>query len=232
MIRSMNPTKTRAEVCRQIETTGIVPVVRAPSPELATQAAEAILAGGVSVFEITMTVPDAPEVIRVLKKRLGDRALVGAGTVLDAAGARACLEAGAEFIVSPGFDAPTVGVAHEAGVAIMPGALTPTEVITAWKAGADVVKIFPASAVGGASYLRALKGPLPQVKLMPTGGVNLQTARDFIAAGAIALGVGSELVDMAALSAGHPEVLTQRASEFLAAVSSARQRDSTRAAAP
>jgi 2-dehydro-3-deoxyphosphogluconate aldolase/(4S)-4-hydroxy-2-oxoglutarate aldolase len=221
---------TRAEVCQQLERVGVVPVIRAPSPELATQAAEAILAGGISVFEITMTVPDAPQVIRVLKSRLGDRALVGAGTVLDANGARACIEAGAAFIVSPGFDAPTLSLAHEAGIAAMPGALTPTEVITAWKAGADIVKIFPASAMGGASYLRALKGPLPQIKLMPTGGVNLSTARDFIAAGAVALGVGSELVDMTALTAGRADVLTARASEFLAAVGAARQRDSTRAA--
>jgi 2-dehydro-3-deoxyphosphogluconate aldolase/(4S)-4-hydroxy-2-oxoglutarate aldolase len=229
MTRSMTA-MTRAEVCHRIEVVGIVPVIRAPSPELAMQAAEAILAGGVSVFEITMTVPDAPEVIRLLKRRLGERALVGAGTVLDASGARACIDAGAAFIVSPGFDRPTLDVAHEAGIPMMPGALTPTEVIAAWKAGADVVKIFPASAVGGASYLKALKGPLPQVKLMPTGGVNLSTARDFIAAGAVALGVGSELVDMAAMAAGRPEVLTQRATEFMTAVIAARQRDSTRAA--
>lgn len=219
---------TRAEVCRRIEAVGVVPVIRAPSPELAMQAAEAILMGGISVFEITMTVPDAPEVIRVLGRRLGDRAVVGAGTVLDAEGARACLDAGAAFIVSPGYDEPTLRVAHEAGVAMLPGALTPTEVLTAWKAGADIVKIFPASAVGGAAYLKALKGPLPQIRLMPTGGVNLSTARDFIAAGAVALGVGSELVDLGALSAGHPEVLTQRSAEFLAIVTAARQR----AAAP
>ena len=218
MIRAM----TRAEVCRQIEAVGIVPVIRAPSPELAVQAAEAILAGGISVFEITMTVPDAPEVIRLLRARLGERALIGAGTVLDAKGALACIEAGAAFIVSPGFDAGTVALAHEAGIPAMPGALTPTEVITAWQAGADVVKIFPASALGGASYLRALKGPLPQVKLMPTGGVNLNTVRDFLAAGAVALGVGSELVDLAALLAGRADVLTQRASEFVAAVAAAR----------
>jgi 2-dehydro-3-deoxyphosphogluconate aldolase/(4S)-4-hydroxy-2-oxoglutarate aldolase len=223
-------TMTRAEVCQRIEAVGIVPVIRAPSPERATEAAEAILAGGISVFEITMTVPDAPEVIRLLKSRLGDRALIGAGTVLDAAGARACIAAGAAFIVSPGLDLPTIAAAHEAGVAMMPGALTPTEVIAAWKGGADVVKIFPASAVGGASYLKALKGPLPQVKLMPTGGVNLSTARDFIAAGAVALGVGSELVDMSALAAGHPEVLTQRATEFLAAVTAARQGPGSRGA--
>ncbi|MET0795492.1 MAG: bifunctional 4-hydroxy-2-oxoglutarate aldolase/2-dehydro-3-deoxy-phosphogluconate aldolase [Polyangiaceae bacterium] len=215
---------TRAEVCRRIETAGLVPVIRAPSPELAMQAAEAILAGGISVFELTMTVPDAPSVIRMLRSRLGERALVGAGTVLDAAGARACLEAGAEFIVSPGFDAATIAVAHEAGVPAMPGALTPTEVINAWKAGADVVKIFPASALGGASYLRALKGPLQQVKLKHTGGVNLNTVRDFLAAGAVALGVGSELVDVVALKEGRAEVLTERAREFVTAVAAARSK--------
>jgi 2-dehydro-3-deoxyphosphogluconate aldolase/(4S)-4-hydroxy-2-oxoglutarate aldolase len=224
MKRTMTSMLTRAEVCRRIEAVGIVPVIRAPSPELATQAAEAILAGGISVFEITMTVPDAPEVIRLLQSRLGDRALIGAGTVLDAAGARDCIDAGAAFIVSPGFDSPTVALAQEAGVAVMPGALTPTEVITAWKAGADVVKIFPASALGGASYLRALRGPLPQVKLMPTGGVNLSTARDFLAAGAIALGVGSELVDMSALTQGRAYVLTERARQFVAVVAAARQK--------
>jgi 2-dehydro-3-deoxyphosphogluconate aldolase / (4S)-4-hydroxy-2-oxoglutarate aldolase len=201
-----------------------VPVIRAPSPELALLACEAILAGGISVFEITMTIPDAPAVIRALRDRLTDRALIGAGTVLDAADARACIEAGAEFIVSPGFDAATIAAAHEAGIAAMPGALTPTEVIAAWKAGADVVKIFPCSAMGGASYLRALKGPLPQVKLMPTGGVNVNTARDFLAAGAVALGVGSELVDIAAVKDGRSHVLTERAREFVAAVAAARKK--------
>ncbi|HEY0465630.1 MAG TPA: bifunctional 4-hydroxy-2-oxoglutarate aldolase/2-dehydro-3-deoxy-phosphogluconate aldolase [Polyangiaceae bacterium] len=215
---------TRAEVCKRIETVGIVPVIRAPSPELALLACEAILAGGISVFEITMTIPDAPAVIRALRTRLGERALIGAGTVLDAADARACIEAGAEFIVSPGFDAATIAAAHEAGIAAMPGALTPTEVIAAWKAGADVVKIFPASAMGGASYLRALKGPLPQVKLMPTGGVNVNTAKDFLAAGAVALGVGSELVDIAAVKDGRAHVLTERAAEFVAVVTAARKK--------
>jgi len=215
---------TRVEVCKRIETVGIVPVIRAPSPELALLACEAILAGGISVFEITMTIPDAPAVIRALRDRLGGRALIGAGTVLDAADARACIEAGAEFIVSPGFDPATIAAAHEAGIAAMPGALTPTEVIAAWKAGADVVKIFPASALGGASYLRALKGPLPQIKLMPTGGVNLNTAKDFLAAGAVALGVGSELVDIAAVKDGRANVLTERAREFVTAVTAARKK--------
>jgi 2-dehydro-3-deoxyphosphogluconate aldolase / (4S)-4-hydroxy-2-oxoglutarate aldolase len=215
---------TRADVCKKIETVGIVPVIRAPTPELALLACEAILAGGISVFEITMTIPDAPAVIRALRDRLGERALIGAGTVLDAADARACIEAGAEFIVSPGFDPATIAAAHEAGIAAMPGALTPTEVIAAWKAGADVVKIFPCSALGGASYLRALKDPLPQVKLMPTGGVNINTAKDFLAAGAVALGVGSELVDIAAVKDGRSHVLSERAREFVTAVATARKK--------
>jgi len=215
---------TRAEVCKRIETVGIVPVIRAPSPELALLACEAILAGGISVFEVTINVPDATAVIRALCRSIEGRALIGAGTVLDAADARACIEAGAEFIVSPGFDPATIAAAHDAGVAAMPGALTPTEVIAAWKAGADVVKIFPASAMGGASYLKALKGPLPQVKLMPTGGVNVSTAKDFLAAGAVALGVGSELVDIAAVKDGRAHVLTERAKEFVAAVAAARKK--------
>lgn len=218
----MGTLSNREEICKRVESVGLVPVVRAPSPELAIQACEAILAGGVSVFEITMTVPDSATVIRMLRARLGERALVGAGTVLDAAGARACIDAGAEFIVSPGFDAALIATAHEAGIPAMPGALTPTEVITAWKAGADVVKIFPASAVGGASYLKALKAPLPDVKLMPTGGVNLTTAKDFVLAGAVALGVGSELVDLNALKKGEASLLTERARAFVQAVTDAR----------
>jgi 2-dehydro-3-deoxyphosphogluconate aldolase/(4S)-4-hydroxy-2-oxoglutarate aldolase len=215
---------TRAETCARIEEIGIVPVVRASSAEVALRAAEAVLAGGISIFEITMTVPDAPAVIRTLSARLGSRAVVGAGTVLDAEAAARCLDAGAAFIVSPGFDPATVAAAHARGVPAMPGALTPTEVIAAWKAGADMVKIFPASAVGGPKYLRALRGPLPDVKLLPTGGVNATTAADYIAAGAAALGVGSELVDPAALARGDDALLTTRARELVAAVAAARAR--------
>ena len=191
----------RAEICRRIEEVGIVPVVRTPTPELAARAAAAVMEGGISIFEITMTVPNAVEVIRALVERFGDRALVGAGTVLDVAGANACIDAGAAFIVSPGFDAATVAAVRARDTVVMPGALTPTEVITAWKAGADVVKIFPASAAGGAPYLRALRGPLPQVKLMPTGGVNINTA---------------------ALARGEDHVITERAKELVAAVKAAR----------
>jgi 2-dehydro-3-deoxyphosphogluconate aldolase/(4S)-4-hydroxy-2-oxoglutarate aldolase len=212
----------RAAICTRVEEVGIVPVVRAPSPELAMRAAEAVLAGGISIFEITMTVPDAPAVIRALVEKLRDRAVVGAGTVLDVDSAHKCIDAGAAFIVSPGLDLPTIKAAHGHAVPIMPGALTPTEVITAWKAGADMVKIFPASAVGGPKYIKALKGPLPDVKMLPTGGVNASTAGDFIAAGAAALGVGGELVDIAALKRGEDAVITERARELVAAVAAAR----------
>lgn len=214
----------RAEVCRRIEVVGIVPVIRAPTPELALRAAEAVLAGGVSIFEITMTVPDAPAVIRALVAKLGDRAVVGAGTVLDAEAARVCIDAGAAFVVSPGLDPGTVAAVHGRGVPMMPGALTPTEVIAAWKLGVEMVKIFPCGAVGGPKYLRALRGPLPEVKLLPTGGVNLENAADYIAAGAAALGVGSELVDTAALVAGNDGVVTERARALVAAVKAARAR--------
>jgi len=212
----------RADVCEYLARIGIVPVVRAPSPELAVRAAEALLAGGVSVLEITMTVPNALGVVELLNQRFAERALVGAGTVLDAAQANACLDAGARFIVSPGLDLATVAAVRARDVAVLPGALTPTEVMAAAKAGADMVKIFPCSAAGGASYLRALRGPLPHVKLLPTGGVSLATAHEYIAAGAVALGVGTELVDIALLRADRDQELTRRAEQFVTAVRAAR----------
>jgi len=212
----------REQISRRIEEIGIVPVVRASSAQEAVRAAVALREGGIDVLEITMTVPDAISVMRELASRMGGDVLVGAGTVLDAEAARQCIEAGAQFIVSPGFDRDTIVAAHELDKPAFPGALTPTEVITAWKAGADAVKVFPCSAMGGAKYLRALRAPLPNVKLMPTGGVNLTTVREFIEAGAIALGVGGELVDAKALAAGNDGVLTERAREYLAAVKLAR----------
>jgi len=214
----------RDEVCRRIEEVGIVPVIRLPSAELAARAAEALFAGGIPIFEITLSVPDAPAVIRSLVERFGARALVGAGTVLDAERARACIDAGAAFIVSPGTDLHTIEAARARGVAVMPGALTPTEVLSAWNAGAEFVKVFPCSALGGASYLRALKAPLPHVKLLPTGGVNLETARDYIMAGAAALGVGSELVDPALVGAGRDAAVSERAERFVSIVRQARNR--------
>jgi 2-dehydro-3-deoxyphosphogluconate aldolase/(4S)-4-hydroxy-2-oxoglutarate aldolase len=213
---------SRAELCRRIADVGVVPVVRAPSAHLAIRAVEAVLAGGISVFEITMTVPGALAVIRSLVERFGDRATVGAGTVLSASDALACIDAGAQFVVSPGLDLATIEAVHGRDLPVMPGALTPTEIITAWKAGADMVKVFPCSAVGGAKYLRALRGPLPDVKMLPTGGVSLSTAQDYIEAGAAALGLGSELVDVKALAAGDDAAVTDRARELLAVVRAAR----------
>ncbi|WP_438010963.1 bifunctional 4-hydroxy-2-oxoglutarate aldolase/2-dehydro-3-deoxy-phosphogluconate aldolase [Sorangium sp. So ce321] len=212
----------REQVVRWIEEIGIVPVVRASSGALAVRAGRALRAGGIEVLEITMTVPDALGVMHEIASKMGSHVLVGAGTVLTADAARGCIEAGAQFIVSPGLNLEVIRVAQELGKAVFPGALTPTEVITAWDAGADAVKVFPCSAMGGAKYLRALRGPLPHVKMLPTGGVNLTTARDFIEAGAVALGVGGELVDTAALAAGQDEVLTERAREFLSVIRAAR----------
>lgn len=212
----------RADTLGRLEHGTLVSVVRAPSPDLAIAAVEAILEGGISTFEITLTVPGAVQLIESLVKRFGTRALIGAGTVLTADQAEACIDAGAQFVVSPGFDAATVELVLSHDVPCMPGALTPTEVITAWKAGVDMVKIFPCSAMGGAKYLKALRGPLPQVKMLPTGGVNASTAREYLAAGAAALGIGSELVDASALSSGRLDVITARAKELVNAVAAAR----------
>jgi 2-dehydro-3-deoxyphosphogluconate aldolase/(4S)-4-hydroxy-2-oxoglutarate aldolase len=212
----------RTAVCRHIEEVGLVPVLRLPSAELVFHAVEVLLSAGISVCEVTMTVPGAIGVIRNLVDRFGDRTMIGAGTVLSADDAMACIDAGAQFVVSPGLDLPTVAAAHSRDIAVLPGALTPTEVITAWKAGADMVKIFPCSAVGGAKYLRALKGPLPQVKMLPTGGVGPSNAHEYIAAGAAALGMGSELVDRAELVAGRDAELVGRARHLLAAIHAAR----------
>jgi 2-dehydro-3-deoxyphosphogluconate aldolase/(4S)-4-hydroxy-2-oxoglutarate aldolase len=213
----------RASVCRHIEEVGLVPVLRLPSAELVIRAVEVLLAAGVSICEVTMTVPGAIGVIAKLVDRFGDRAIIGAGTVLSADDARACIDAGSQFVVSPGLDLATIAAAHDRDIAVLPGALTPTEVITAWKAGAEMVKIFPCSAVGGAKYLRALKGPLPQVKMLPTGGVGPSSAHEYIAAGAAALGMGSELVDRGMLEAGRDAELVDRARQLLAAIRAARR---------
>jgi 2-dehydro-3-deoxyphosphogluconate aldolase/(4S)-4-hydroxy-2-oxoglutarate aldolase len=213
---------TREQVRQRIIEIGIVPVVRASSAEHARKAAEAVCAGGIPIVELTMTVPGAIELIADLRRTLDSEVLVGAGTVLDAQTARQCIAAGADFIVSPGFDLPTVRTAVELGKLIMAGALTPTEVIAAWKAGSDFVKIFPCGSVGGAKYLKALKGPLPQVPMVPTGGVNLETAADFIRAGAEALGIGSELISPSALKSGNTEEITRLAAQYLEIVRQAR----------
>ncbi len=213
----------KAAVLRSLQETGLVPVLRAESVEKALALAEAVAAGGVKVLEVTMTVPGAVKVIERLVKDRPD-ILVGAGTVLDAETARTCILAGAKFVVSPALNVKMIAMCHRYSVAVLPGALTPTEIVTAWEAGADVVKVFPAGAMGGANYLVSLKGPLPQIKMIPTGGVTLATAREFLEAGAFALGVGSDLVDAQAMAAGKPEVVTETARKYLAIVREFRER--------
>jgi 2-dehydro-3-deoxyphosphogluconate aldolase/(4S)-4-hydroxy-2-oxoglutarate aldolase len=203
---------------------GIVPVVRAASPREARMAADAVCEGGIPIVEITMTVPGAVEVIRELAKSSASGVLIGAGTVLNAEVARRCLDAGAQFLVSPGLNLQTVELAVREGKLIMAGALTPTEVMAAWQAGADFVKIFPCGQVGGAKYIKALKGPFPQVQFVPTGGVNLSNAAEFIEAGVAALGVGGECVQAEALRANKPEIIVENARKFLAIVQQTRAR--------
>jgi 2-dehydro-3-deoxyphosphogluconate aldolase/(4S)-4-hydroxy-2-oxoglutarate aldolase len=214
--------RDKAEVSSRLTAIGIIPVVRAESTDMGRRAVAAILKGGISVLEITMTVPGAVRMIAELSAEVDPEVIIGAGTVLDAQTARACIEAGAQFIVSPALNLETIAFCGQQGVLVMPGVLTPTEVVTAWSAGADFVKVFPAGAVGGASYIKALKAPLPQVKLVPTGGVSLQTAAAFIKAGAEALGVGGDLVDGKALREGRDELISERARLFVEIVKQAR----------
>lgn len=213
------------EVLQTIEEIGVIPVVRAASADEAVGVAELIREGGIPILEITMTVPGAVSVIADLSKRYGDQVLVGAGTVLDPEAAARCIRAGAQFVVSPALNLQTIELCNREGVAIFPGSLTPTEVVTAWQAGADAVKVFPCSAVGGPKYLRALKAPLPQIRLVPTGGVSLTTAKDFIAAGAWALGVGADLVNTAAIKSGDRETVVTAARAYVAAIREARGRE-------
>ncbi len=213
---------TRQEVRERILEIGIVPVIRASSAKQAMMAVEGICQGGIPIVEITMTVPGAVALIREVVHTIGSKVLVGAGTVLNADVARECVEAGAQFLVSPGLDGATIAFASSTDKLIMAGALTPTEVITAWNAGADFVKIFPCGLVGGPKYIKALRGPLPQVRMVPTGGVSLHTVADFVLAGAAALGVGGELVDALALRAGKPEIIAENARKFVVILQQAR----------
>ena len=208
----------KSTIMQHMRELGLVPVLRATSAEEAMTLADAILAGGIDILEVTMTVPGAIRVIEQLADHHGDKLLLGAGTVLDAETARNCLLAGAQFIVSPALDLRTIELCRRYSVPVMPGALTPTEILTAWQAGADVVKVFPCSALGGAKYLKALQGPLPQIQIIPTGGVSLSTAAEFLAAGAFALGVGGDLVDAKAAREGRTSVITENAQKYLAIV--------------
>jgi 2-dehydro-3-deoxyphosphogluconate aldolase/(4S)-4-hydroxy-2-oxoglutarate aldolase len=203
------------EVQQRLEAAGIIPVLRARSAKEAMGAVEAMVAGGITVVEVTMTVPGAIDVLRELKRSYGDKLLLGSGTVTDGAECVATIEAGAEFVVSPSLHMDVVAETKARDKVSLPGALTPTEVITAWRAGADFVKVFPCSAMGGASYLKSLKAPFPFLRLVPTGGVSLQTAASFLEAGASALGVGVDLVNVSSLAEGKPEVITNAAKAYL-----------------
>ena len=217
-----SPRRSKADVLRQLTSDGLVPVIRAESADIALRIVEALVDGGIRTLEITMTVPDAMGAIRQVAERFGTSVLLGAGTVTSRALAEGAIEAGAEFLVTPCVVPDVIAVAKARDVAVLPGAITPTEVFTAWSLGGDIIKIFPASNVGGASYLKALKGPFPQIPLCPTGGVNLQTIGDFVKAGAAAVGVGGELVSKAAIDDGDFAQITALARQYVAALAAAR----------
>lgn len=212
----------REQVIAEIVSIGVIPVIRASSAEEARSVIDAIVAGGITSIEVTMTVPGAIDLIRDLGYS-NSKLLIGAGSVLNAETARQCVEAGARFIVSPATNLETIRFCNENDVAVMPGALTPTEIFNAWNAGADIVKVFPADSMGGAKYLRSIKAPLPHIKLIPTGGVNQSTAADFIRAGAEAIGVGADLVDLAAIRRGEATAINQSARNYLEIVARARE---------
>lgn len=216
------PTRSKAAVLLQLTAEGLVPVIRAESAAIALRIVEALVDGGIRTLEITMTVPDAMGAIGRVADRFGASVLLGAGTITSRALAEAAIDAGAEFLVTPCVVPEVIAVAKERGVAVLPGAITPTEVFTAWSLGGDIIKIFPASNVGGASYLKALKGPFPQIPLCPTGGVNLQTIGDFVRAGAVAVGVGGELVSRSAIDKGDFAQITTLAKQYVAALKAAR----------
>lgn len=197
----------KAEVLKKIHETKIVPVIRADSNDEARKLIDAILAGGINIIEITMSVPGAVQLIDTLSAEFQNTTVIGAGTVLDEKTTRNCISAGAKFIISPMFSAEIIKICRESNVAAMPGALTPTEIFAAWKSGADVVKVFPISATGGVSYIKAVKSVLSEIKLMPTGGVNLQNIAEFIKAGVFAVGIGSDLADVKALRKFGAEIM-------------------------
>jgi len=207
-----------------IERVGLIPVLRAKSVAQGRAVVDALIAGGVTIVEVTMTLPGAIDLLNELRNEYSPKdLLLGSGTVTTADEAQATIDAGAEFVVSPGLFPDVIRVTKANGMMSCPGALTPTEAITAWDAGADYVKIFPCSAVGGAGYLKSLLAPFPYLKLIPTGGVTLETAESFIKAGARALGVGGDLVNLAAIDAGHPEIITETARAYLKVISGVRQ---------
>ena len=214
---------SKASILSKLIEIGVVPVVRTPSVETAILAVDALYRGGVACAEITMTVPGAIKAIEKVADSLGDKILLGAGTVLDPETMRAAQLAGARFFVTPNLRVSCIEMAHRYAMPIMPGALTPTEVITAWESGADIVKVFPAGNMGGAKYIKALKGPFPQVEMIPTGGVSLETAADFLRAGSCAIAVGGELVSAAALKTGDYGFIENTARQFVEIVQNTRR---------
>jgi len=214
---------SKSKVKNEILRCGFVPVIRVADSQVAVRVAEAIRDGGAPLLEITMTVPGALDVIKQIARSLGDKVLVGAGTVLDSETARHAILAGAEFIISPTVDFETIRLCRRYGKIVMPGALTPSEILQAWEQGADFVKVFPADALGGPAYIKAVKAPLPQVDLVPTGGVDFSTAADFIRAGASAVGVGSGLIDKKIVVAEDWDQLSQKTKEFIQVIAAARQ---------
>ena len=213
---------TAQQILSFITEIGIVPVVRTPTAESAIRSIEAIYRGGVRAAEVTMTVPGAIRALEKVADQFGDKIMLGAGTVLDPETARACMLAGAQFFVTPTLKLSTIEMAKRYSKVICPGALTPTEVLTAWEAGADVVKVFPANSLGGPKYIKALKGPLPHIEMIPTGGVNLETAGEFLKAGACAVAVGGELVDAKLIKENRYEEMEQRARQYLEIIARAR----------
>ncbi len=211
---------SREDLTRVLDT-GLVAIIRAPSGELLADVAEALYEGGISVIEVTFTVPRALDILAQVRDRLGDRILLGAGTVLDTETARAAMLAGAEFIVSPTVNTDVIRLCRRYDKLIMPGAFTPTEVLTAWEAGAEVIKIFPAD-IGGPAHLKALKGPLPQIRMMPTGGVDLESLPAFVKAGACAVGLGSALVEKQAVADGDMDRIRSVAARYVELMKSTR----------
>ncbi|HTZ31268.1 MAG TPA: bifunctional 4-hydroxy-2-oxoglutarate aldolase/2-dehydro-3-deoxy-phosphogluconate aldolase [Methylomirabilota bacterium] len=207
---------------QKIQEVGIIPVVRAANADEARRAVDAIREGGIPIIEITMTVPGAPDIIRQLVRDFGSRVLTGAGTVTNAQQAEICMDAGAQFLVSPGLSVPVVQAAARRSILALPGALTPTEVMAAMDAGARVIKVFPCSSAGGPKHIKSLKAPFPEGRFVPTGGVNLATAPEYLAAGAFALGIGADLVDVKALRRNEGSKVVEMAKALVAAVAQAR----------
>lgn len=212
----------KRDVFNRMVSEGLIPVIRVASAAEAIDVADAIKEGGVTLIEITMSVPGAIDAIKELTKKYKDEIIMGAGTILDPETGRAALLAGAQFLVTPTLNLDLIQLAHRYSAVIVPGAATPTEILTAWNAGADMVKVFPAGQLGGPEYIKALRGPLPQILYVPTGGVNLQNAGAFIKAGATALGVGGELVDKKAVKEKRFNIITENTRAFIKAIKEAR----------